>query len=194
MLQLACVGLRHVSFAGCVNRVPSGLVPLGPNWTPHTFHWLSAVARLVAWWVLNLTSLVRAMASSDGGFSAPSTAPTFAADSAASANSDSGVVVFAAPAPAQNGTPGRETSGGADNSMIDVNANPFDVVPALPTLGGVGDATDPAEGFAAIEEQVWGPRGEITKETMDAPQSKNPRGAHSAPPLSQIPLVSTRYR
>ena len=161
----------HIVFAHVVIGKPRW-GPLGwTHWIPHTFHRLSAVARLVAWWVPNLTFLVRAMASSDGGFSAPSTAPTFAADSAASANSGSDVA-FAAPAPSQNGTPN-----GADNSTSDANVSPFDVVYTPVAPGGAGDATGPAAGFAAIEDQVWETGGVTTQERMDVPPSKTPRAA-----------------
>ena len=90
--------------------------------------------------------------SSDGGFSAPSTAPTFAAGSAASANSDVSNAVFAMPAPIQNGALG---SPGTDNSS-DGLENPFAAETATEAKGPGGDDTAGASGFAAIVAQTWG--------------------------------------
>ena len=118
------------------------------------------------------------MASSDGGFSAPSTAPTFAAGSAASGNSDVGAV-FALPAPQQNGAP--DTPGAANSGGID--ENPFDAPKTAEATGPGGDATAGATGF---EEVVVQEGGKDPKSPRAAQQS-----AASPVPTSQ---VSTRYR
>ena len=132
-----------------------------------------------------------AVASSDGGFSAPSTAPTFAAGSAGSHTSDAGA---AAPAPAiMNGDLGSPVAG----NNLDIDS--LDVQPSS-AQSGAGDATGPAEGraasgFAAIKEHAWGTGRITTKEDMDSRVSKFPRGARSVPPAPTHSQESSfRYR
>ena len=133
--------------------------------------------------------------SSDGGFSAPSTAPTFAACSAASANSDSGNNIYAMPA-VQNGVLG---SPGTANSS-DGNENPFAVEVAA-GAGGPGDATGATEasGFEAMPTQIWGmgQTGGITENTKsEIPEPKSPRVARqsAASPAPSSSQVVGRYR
>ena len=117
------------------------------------------------------------MASSDGGLSAPSTAPTFAAGSAISGGSDASAA-RAAPEPLQQ------------NGAVDLLG--IEDVPATAAGGEGGDASAAGGGFAGITTFEWGQWGQ---QQLEERNPKSPRAAHGrAPPDASEEVVVARYR